>query len=88
MSTKVKTVIQGTPVDCGAQVWEKLCLPTVRAASKRPPIELKQFYVGILSAAFGAMAADFGHAEATSIARTLVESFAGMGDELQGGLIQ
>lgn len=83
-----KTVIQGTPVECGAQVWEKLCGPAVRAASARPPKELAQFYSGVLSAAFGSMAADFGHEQATKIARTLVDAFAGMGNELPGGRTQ
>lgn len=83
-----KIQIQGSPVECGAQVWEKMCAQAVRAASARPSKELAQFYSGILSAAFGSMAADFGHEQASKIARTLVDAFAGMGDELPGGRTQ
>jgi hypothetical protein len=86
--SKSRTVIQGTPVECGAAVWEQLCGPAVLAASGRPSKELAQFYSGILSAAFGSMAADFGHEQATKIARTLVDAFAGMADELPGGRTQ
>lgn len=78
----------GTPLECGAQVWEQLCLPAVRAASKRPPTELRLFYVGILSSAFAAMAADFGHEHALLVARTLVDSFAELSDELEGSRVQ
>ncbi len=80
--------IQGTPIECGAQVWEKLCLPAVRAASHRPQMEMGQFYAGIISAAFGAMSADLGHEGAMHMLRTLTDSFARMADEIPGGLTQ
>lgn len=78
----------GTPVEVGEQIWMRLCNPAVHAATNRPEREKAQLYSGILMAAMGSMAADFGHERATEIVRTLTEAFAGMGAELQGAATQ
>lgn len=80
--------IAGTPSEVGAQVWERFCLPVLVATRGRPPEQVAQFYAGVVSSAFGAMAADFGHELATQIAQRLVDSFAGMADELAGSVRQ
>lgn len=79
---------EGAPHEIGAQIWERMCNPAVRAATGRPEQERMQLYAGILMAAMGSMAADFGHEKATDIVRTLGDVFAGMGDELQGSQVQ
>jgi hypothetical protein len=79
---------EGSPSDVGAQIWERMCNPAVRAVTGRPERELAQLYAGILMAAMGSMAADFGHERATDIVRDLTEAFAGMAGELEGGLTQ
>lgn len=79
---------EGAPHEVGAQIWERMCNPAVRAVTGRPERERAQLYAGILMAAMGSMAADLGHERATDIVRDLVEVFAGMGDELQGSQVQ
>lgn len=80
MNKREKVVIQGTPIEAGAQVWTKLCLPALTAAKGRPPEELAQFYAGVVGAAMGSMTADFGHELAVAIMRRTTEQFAAMGD--------
>lgn len=85
---KVKTVIEGTPFEAGAGVWEKLVLPCFKAMKNQPPLRIQQFYSGLLMACMGAMVADFGHEKAVGILRTLADSLDGMRDELEGSRIQ
>lgn len=85
---KVIAAIEGTPVEVGAGVWEKLVLPCFSAFKNEPPLRVKQFYAGLLSACMGAMVADFGHEEAVSILRTLADSLDGMSEEMEGTRLQ
>lgn len=79
----------GTPSEIGLQIFERMCLPAIRQTSNnRPPQDLAQLYIGFLSAAMGAMAADFGHQSALDGALMAVKSFAEMADELEGTRIQ
>ncbi len=83
MKAKTKqTAIQGTPMQVGAQVFEKFCLPALKATEGRPHHEIAQFYAGFVSATLGALAADFGHPRAVEMAQVLVDSFAALGAEL------
>lgn len=79
----------GTPAEIGGQIWERMCLPAVRFASNNAPQPaLQQLYIGFLFAALGSMTADFGHANALFFARTAVDAFSGMADELEGTRLQ
>jgi len=84
----MKTVIQGTPFEAGAGVWEKLVLPCFAATKGQHPKHVQQFYAGLLTACMGAMVADFGHEKAVSIARTLTDALEGMGDAFEGSRTQ
>lgn len=88
MAERITTVIQGTPVEAGGQVFTELVMPVLKACGNRPPREIQQFYAGLLSATIGSMCADFGHAQAMTILRAMVESVGQMGDDLPGGLKQ
>lgn len=72
----------GTPAEIGVQIWDRLCNPAVRAATALTGNELIQLYVGLISAALGSMAADFGHAGASAMVRQLVDAFEEVADEL------
>lgn len=77
----IKTaIIQGAPHQVGAEVFDRFCLPALKATEGRPPDEVMQCYAGFLGSLLGAMTADFGHGTATAIARHTVEQFAGMAD--------
>jgi hypothetical protein len=78
----------GTPAEVGVQIWNRMCNPAVRAASHMTANELVQLYAGIMSAALGSMAVDFGHANASSMVRQLVDSFEAVADELGGAMTQ
>lgn len=78
----------GTPVEVGGQIWERMCNPAVRAVTPRPEIERAQLYAGILAAALGSMAADFGHEKAMRYAQTIVDSFALMDGDFPGSMTQ
>lgn len=73
-----KTVIQGTPIECGEQVFHKFCLPTLKAAAPANPThqEWAQLYGGFLMACMGAMAADFGQQGAVDIVQVFIKIFA------------
>ncbi len=77
-----KKYIQGTPVEVGAQIFEKFCLPALKATEGRPANEIKQLYAGFLSAVMGSMAADFGHAHAVQLVDVIADSFSKLGDQL------
>lgn len=83
MPNTKRTLIEGTPAECGAAIFEKFCMPVLKAASAYPEYEVRQFYAGLLMAAMGAMTADFGHERAAQMVTALAESFAGMGAELK-----
>lgn len=71
--------IQGSPSECGAELFLRFILPTLRsAAGAASGQDMAEFYGGLLMATLGAMAADFGQAQAGFIARTFVDAFAGM----------
>ncbi|MEQ6437178.1 hypothetical protein V8Z74_19425 [Comamonas sp. w2-DMI] len=72
------SVIDGTPVHVGAEIFHRFCLPAVQAACKNPDAtldQLVQLYAGHIQACFGAMAADFGHERAIEIAQLMVDTF-------------
>lgn len=71
-------VIQGAPHEVGAEVFSRFCMPVIQAAQQHPPEELVQLYAGIVGAAMGSMAADFGHAMAVAIMRRTLAQFEGM----------
>ena len=68
-------IIQGTPIEAGAEAFVRFMLPLLVAAQDRPDEELALFYGGIIMAALGSMAADFGHDQAVNIADQLVSHF-------------
>lgn len=72
----------GTPAEVGVQIWERMCNPAVRAASHMTGNELVQLYAGLIAAALGSMAADFGHAGASTMVRQLVDAFEDVADEM------
>ena len=80
MSTE--NYIQGSPAEVGAQIFERFCLPALKATEGRPGEEIMAFYAGFLSATMGAMAADFGHARAVEAVEIILQSFAALGDQL------
>lgn len=84
----VKTVIEGTPFEAGAGIWGKLVLPCFKAVKNQPPMEVQQFYAGLLTACMGSMVADFGHEKALNILRTLADALDSMRDELEGSRTQ
>lgn len=76
---KFSGVIAGAPVEVGAQVFRRMCMPLVRAASlQAPPEELAQLYCGFFSAAFGSLVADFGQEQALQMVEALFEAFGRM----------
>lgn len=79
-----KVSIQGTPFEVGAQVFGKLVIPCLGAISKESPADIQKFYCGLLSAAMGSMAADFGSDSTIFIVRTMLDSFADFGHQLPG----
>lgn len=84
---KKQVTLTGTPAEIGGQIWERYCLPAVRRMSNEaPPVALQQLYVGFMSAAIGAMAADFGYEHAVLLAQRMVDSISSMADELPESL--
>lgn len=81
-----KHVLTGAPVEIGAQVFTKLCMPVVRessTAAKATKQQLGQLYAGFLGAAIGSMVADFGKEQALAWAQqTLNMVAAGEFEEL------
>ena len=68
--TTKSVVFSGTPAEIGGQIFLKMCLPAVRKLCiEQPPQALVQLYVGFISAAFGAMTADFGADAAEDLVR-------------------
>ncbi len=79
-NTVTKTaVLSGTPAEIGGQIFLKMCLPAVRKLSnEQPPQALAQLYVGFISAAFGAMTADFGAGAAEELVRHCLTALDGV----------
>lgn len=75
-------VIQGTPAEVGAKIFECFCLPALKVTEGLPQNEIMALYAGFLSASMGAMAADFGHARAVEAVEIILQSFAALGDQL------
>ena len=77
MSTQ-KTMIQGTPIEIGEQVFQKFCLPVLKAVATAEPThqEWAQLYGGFLMSCMGAMAADFGQQGAVDIIQVFTKVFA------------
>lgn len=68
--------LEGSPIEIGGQVWERLCLPAVRQSSRHlQPEHLAHLYGGIVMSCWGAMAADFGEEQARGLADQMVEAF-------------
>lgn len=68
----------GAPVDIGAEVFTKLCMPVIREASTKlqaTPKQMAQLYVGFLSACMGSMMADFGQDGAARIVSATLDAF-------------
>ena len=74
---KIVTIV-GEPVYAGAQVFTEFVIPILKASRDRPPIDVQQFYAGLLTAAFGAMSADFGHDGAVTIFQAMVNTYRAM----------
>lgn len=83
MSAKVIAEIQGTPMECGADLFTRFVMPCLKATANRPKQEIADFYTGLLMATMGAMAADFGHANASELVQGITEAFHGMSDALK-----
>ena len=79
---------QGTPLECGQQVYERLLLPVLKEINGQPKTAIEEFYVGVLSSTFGAMAADLGHERAVECAQAVVTRFKGMSADLAGAMPQ
>lgn len=78
MTSSTPVLIEGTPVEAGAQIFQRLCMPAIRAACTSldaTPEQLTQFYCGFLTACMGSMAADFGQEQAAKIAQVMVDTF-------------
>ena len=66
----------GTPMEMGAEIWRRMCMPAVGEVSRElPPIDMVRLYAGFTMAAWGAMLADFGHTHAIDIARQMLARF-------------
>lgn len=71
-------IFKGTPIEIGAQIFTRLCMPAVRKASNTQgvtPQQLAQLYSGFLQAVYGSMVADFGKDFAVSVATTMLKAF-------------
>jgi hypothetical protein len=78
----------GTPTEIGGQIWERLCLPAVLAVdNKVPPVALAQLYSGFTMAAWGAMAAHFGHEQALQFAKEMLDAFSKAAPTLTGHVV-
>lgn len=80
MSTTPQTyqVIEGTPIEAGAQIFQRLCMPAIREACNTlnaTPEQLTQFYCGFLQSCMGSMAADFGQDRAAQVLQIMLEAF-------------
>ena len=84
MSEQLIFQFQGTPVETGNKTFEAFILPVLAGINGRNPIEVQQFYAGLLMSIMGSMAADFGHDNAVEIVEALSETFADMKYELSG----
>ena len=75
MSKTKKQVFAGAPVEIGSDVFIEMCLPIVKEAQqklKATPQQMGQLYAGFISAAVGAMIADFGQDQAIAWAEETV----------------
>lgn len=82
---------KGTPLEIGGEIWERMCLPAVKAVGNQGDAKsLAQLYAGIFMAGLGAMTADFGHPMALAILGQMQSEFANMANdpEFQGSKIQ
>lgn len=76
MKPSKKTEFVGAPVEIGADMFMKMCMPVVREASnklKPTPQQLGQLYAGFIGAAVGSMVADFGKAQAIAWAQETLD---------------
>lgn len=70
------TAFVGAPVEIGADVFIKLCMPIVREAATKlnaTPQQIGQLYAGFLGAAVGSMVADFGKKQAIAWAQQTLD---------------
>lgn len=78
MPIKESVLIEGTPIEAGAQIFLRLCMPAIREACtslNATPEQLTQFYCGFLQSCLGSMAADFGQERAAKVAQVMVDTF-------------
>lgn len=80
MNTKPKNyeVIEGTPIEAGAQIFQRLCMPAIREACNTlnaTPEQRTQFYCGFLQSCMGSMAADFGQERTAQVVQIMVDTF-------------
>lgn len=69
----------GAPVEIGADVFTRLCMPVVREAHRKAAPtkqQLGQLYAGFLGAAMGSMIADFGKEQALAWAQQTLDMVA------------
>lgn len=83
MSMKVEK-FEGTPIELGAHIWTRFCLPALKANDNRSHKHLMQLYVGFFMAGFGSLASDVSHEEAVKILEEMVNEFAKMEADLPG----
>jgi len=73
--TEIKT-FTGTPAELGAELFCEFLMPVIRQVSiHMAPDQLAQLYGGIVGAAFGSMAADFGQDNALQIIEVMAARF-------------
>lgn len=71
--------LEGTPTEIGAQVFARICLPSlmaVRMSGLCNHGEVAQLYAGFVGAALGSFAAEFGVAEATAFGQKMTDGVA------------
>ncbi len=88
-TTQESAVYKGSAQDIGCQVFLDHVMPIIRAASKKMDTgNLAQFYAGLMAAACGSMAADFGKDAAQRLINVIAEQFGDVVQELDQGTMQ
>lgn len=70
----------GAPVEIGADVFTRLCMPIVREATRKlnpTPQHMGQLYAGFIGACIGSMIADVGKEQAIAWAQQTLDMVAG-----------
>jgi hypothetical protein len=70
--------IEGSPSECGAQVFSRHIIPTMHNMGKfANPNDIASFYGGLLMSILGSMSADFGQKQTARMVGDLLEIFVG-----------